>query len=60
MALYNLTGVGDVMSHDVTDTVPLLAEKLRVNVLLFVVVVVSLLFYVHDKHLRSCQDGQLT
>ena len=26
----------------------------------FVVVVVALLFYVHDKHLRSCRDGQLT
>ena len=25
-----------------------------------VVVVVALLFYVHGKHLRSCQDGQLT
>ena len=25
-----------------------------------VVVVVSLLFYVHGKHLRSCRDGQLT
>ena len=24
------------------------------------VVVVVLLFYVHDKHLRSCRDGQLT
>ena len=24
------------------------------------VVVVALLFYVHGKHLRSCQDGQLT
>ena len=24
------------------------------------VVVVSLLFYVHGKHLRSCWDGQLT
>ena len=23
-------------------------------------VVVLLLFYVHGKHLRSCQDGQLT
>ena len=23
-------------------------------------VVVALLFYVHGKHLRSCQDGQLT
>ena len=22
--------------------------------------VVALLFYVHGKHLRSCQDGQLT
>ena len=26
----------------------------------FVIVVVSLLFYVHGKHLRSCRDGQLT
>ena len=26
----------------------------------FIVVVVVLLFYVHDKHLRSCRDGQLT
>ena len=25
-----------------------------------VVVVVVLLFYVHGKHLKSCQDGQLT
>ena len=25
-----------------------------------VVVVVALLFYVHGKHLRACQDGQLT
>ena len=25
-----------------------------------VVVVVALLFYVHDKHLRSYRDGQLT
>ena len=25
-----------------------------------VVVVVALLFYVHGKHLRSCQDGHLT
>ena len=25
-----------------------------------VVVVVTLLFYIHGKHLRSCQDGQLT
>ena len=25
-----------------------------------VVVVVVLLFYVHGKHLRSCQDGQVT
>ena len=25
-----------------------------------IVVVVALLFYVHDKHLRSCRDGQLT
>ena len=24
------------------------------------VVVVVLLFYVHDKHLRSCRDGHLT
>ena len=24
------------------------------------IVVVALLFYVHGKHLRSCQDGQLT
>ena len=24
------------------------------------VVVVALLFYVHGKHQRSCQDGQLT
>ena len=28
--------------------------------LVFVVVVVVLLFYVHGKHLRSCRDGQLT
>ena len=27
---------------------------------IFFVVVVALLFYVHGKHLRSCQDGQLT
>ena len=25
-----------------------------------IVVVVVLLFYVHGKHLRTCQDGQLT
>ena len=25
-----------------------------------VVVVLALLFYVHGKHLRSCEDGQLT
>ena len=25
-----------------------------------VVVVVALLLYVHDKHLRPCRDGQLT
>ena len=25
-----------------------------------VMIVVVLLFYVHDKHLRSCWDGQLT
>ena len=29
-------------------------------VVVVVVVVVALLFYVHGKHLRSCQDGQLT
>ena len=28
--------------------------------LVVVVVVVVLLFYVHSKHLRSCQDRQLT
>ena len=28
--------------------------------MVFVVVVVALLFYVHGKHLRSCRDGQLT
>ena len=28
--------------------------------LVVIVVVVALLFYVHDKHLRSCRDGQLT
>ena len=27
---------------------------------LCVVVVVVLMFYVHDKHLRTCRDGQLT
>ena len=27
---------------------------------LFVVVVVSLLYYVHGKHLKSCRNGQLT
>ena len=27
---------------------------------LTLVVIVVLLFYVHDKHLRSCRDGQLT
>ena len=27
---------------------------------LLTVVVVVLLFYIHGKHLRSCQDGQLT
>ena len=30
------------------------------QVILDFVVVVALLFYVHGKHLRSCQDGQLT
>ena len=30
-----------------------------IRYLIFVVVVVVLLFYVHGKHLRSCQDGQL-
>ena len=43
----------------------LLIEVLGANfVLLFLiawhVVVVALLFYVHGKHLRSCQNGQLT
>ena len=28
--------------------------------LLHLISVVVLLFYVHDKHLRSCRDGQLT
>ena len=28
--------------------------------LVYLVVVVALLFYVHDKHVRSCRDGQLT
>ena len=28
--------------------------------LLLFFVVVTLLFYVHGKHLRSCRDGQLT
>ena len=28
--------------------------------LVVVVVIVVLLFYVHGKHLWSCQDGQLT
>ena len=30
------------------------------NAYFLVVIVVALLFYVHDKHLRSCRDGQLT
>ena len=30
------------------------------GLLFMVVVVVAFLFYVHDKHLRSCRDGQLT
>ena len=29
----------------------------NVSCLLFMVVVVVLLFYVHGKHLRSCRDG---
>ena len=36
------------------------AKRLVVNGLGVIVVVVDLLFYVHGKHLRSCQDGQLT
>ena len=34
----------------------------RCSVSLFIVVLycIVLLFYVHGKHLRSCQDGQLT
>ena len=30
------------------------------EIITLVVVVVVLLFYVQGKHLRSCQDGQLT
>ena len=30
-----------------------------IQLIVVVVVVVALLFYVHGKHLRSCQDGQL-
>ena len=30
------------------------------NICAIIVIVVVLLFYVHDKHLRSCRDGQLT
>ena len=33
---------------------------LELYVCMYVVVVVALLFYVHDIHLRSCRDGQLT
>ena len=33
--------------------------KIEVRALSFIRLVV-LLFYVHGKHLRSCQDGQLT
>ena len=28
--------------------------------ILYIVVVVVLLFFVHGKHLRTCRDGQLT
>ena len=38
------------------DAYPVCPDSLPV----FVVVVVALLFYVHSKHVRSCQDGQLT
>ena len=30
------------------------------SALIFLLVVVVLLLYVHGKHLRSCRDGQLT
>ena len=39
----------DLISHKVSET---FSEDF--------VVVVALLFYVHGKHLRSCQDGHLT
>ena len=32
----------------------------RLGIERFVFVVVVMLFYVHGKHLRSCQNGQLT
>ena len=35
-------------------------EDLRYNDCLLPKIVVALLFYVHDKHVRSCRDGQLT
>ena len=34
--------------------------KKNIYTWVIVVVVVALLFYVHGKHLRSCQDSQLT
>ena len=36
------------------------AELQIERILKIFVVVVALLFYVHDKHLTSCRDGQLT
>ena len=49
------TGDTSKDNQDVRSFVALLAEGFRL-----VVVDVVMLFYVHDKHLRSCQDGQLT
>ena len=37
-----------------------LKSAIRTVLVVVVVVVVALLFYVHGKHLRLCQDGQLT
>ena len=45
-------------THSGATTVTSFASLL--NGTQFLQVVVVLLFYVHGKHLRSCQDGQLT
>ena len=38
----------------------LITNRLGIERFVAVVVVVLMLFYVHGKHLRSCQNGQLT